>query len=195
VFLNNFSGSSTADTTIVDACMRSSAAPTYFPIYQGFVDGGTFANNPSLCAVTTALNSGMKLDEVEVLSISTGNNPQCISKKQYGNGNWGLLEWGPHIIDLLLESGTQAIDYSCKGMLRHCYCRLDPLLPRSIGLDQATAVPTLESIADKVDLAPTIAWLREHWHLKPAEFLPLTSLVPPLNPSDPGYQGWKCLLQ
>ena len=36
----------------VDAALRSSAAPTYFPLYQGYCDGAVTANNPSLVAVS-----------------------------------------------------------------------------------------------------------------------------------------------
>lgn len=36
--------------------MASTAAPTYFPVYNGFTDGGVIANNPSMCALAQAIN-------------------------------------------------------------------------------------------------------------------------------------------
>lgn len=57
-FFHNLNNSESLDEKVVDIALRSSAAPTYFPIYQGFVDGGVFANNPALCAITTALSAG-----------------------------------------------------------------------------------------------------------------------------------------
>ena len=42
---------------VADAAMRSTAAPTYFGIYQGYVDGGVFANNPSMVALTRSISA------------------------------------------------------------------------------------------------------------------------------------------
>ncbi|KAF0811319.1 putative sporulation hydrolase CotR [Andreprevotia sp. IGB-42] len=40
--------------------MRTSAAPTYFGSYDGFVDGGVFANNPSMCALAQTQDRRLK---------------------------------------------------------------------------------------------------------------------------------------
>ena len=56
-FFHNFPGDdSDGDEYIVDVALRSTAAPTMFPIFQGFVDGGVSANNPSMCALAQALD-------------------------------------------------------------------------------------------------------------------------------------------
>ena len=51
--------------------MRTSAAPTYFPVFRGYTDGGLVANNPSIVAVSKAMahypNVNMK--NVAVLSL------------------------------------------------------------------------------------------------------------------------------
>ncbi len=31
--------------------LYTAAAPTYFPAVDGYVDGGVYANNPSMCAL------------------------------------------------------------------------------------------------------------------------------------------------
>jgi uncharacterized protein len=41
---------------VVDAILRTIAAPTYFPSHQGYIDGGVFAHNPSMAALSVALS-------------------------------------------------------------------------------------------------------------------------------------------
>jgi len=191
IFFHNFSHSENADTRLVDAILRTAAAPTYFPIRDGYVDGGIFANNPSLAAFTTAVASGICSHEISVLSLSTGLNPRSISKDRIGSGDWGLYEWGPHIIDLLLDSTTQSIDYECHCLLKDKYKRLDPIIPFDVGLDDATAVPELIKVANAVDLTDVAAWLEKNWQLKRStEVLKMPLELEPVTPS-----SWGCSVQ
>lgn len=70
---------------------------------------------------------GVNLEDIVVFSISTGNNPKYISSNTYKDGNWGLVEWGPHLIDLLLDSNTESINYNCKCLLQDRYHRFEIL--------------------------------------------------------------------
>jgi hypothetical protein len=129
----------------------------------GFVDGGTFANNPSLAATSVAVTDGVNLSDICVLSISTGNNPQQITSSVLKDGNWGLFEWAPYIIDLLLDSTTQAIDQNCRALLKEKYFRLDPLLPKAFPLDDASeeTVKALINVANSVDLSEVKDWIEK----------------------------------
>jgi patatin-like phospholipase/acyl hydrolase len=50
-FFHNFPGpDSDGKELVVDVAMRTAAAPSFFPVYQGYADGGVFANNPSMAA-------------------------------------------------------------------------------------------------------------------------------------------------
>lgn len=162
-FFHNFDNSPNADTKLVDVILRTAAAPTYFPIYQGYIDGGLFANNPSLCAVSAAINAGIKLEDISVLSLSTGYNPQALTAPEYGAGNWGMYQWSGYLMNLFFDSGSEAIDMQCRSILRSRYHRLDPSLPKRIDLSDASSIPILEDIASKLDLSATKSWLEEFW--------------------------------
>jgi len=79
------------DVRVSDAVLASSSAPTYFDphVLEGtyqLVDGGLWANNPSLVAVIDAqYRLGVDLADVRVLSIGTGKG-----KALYPQGGGGL---------------------------------------------------------------------------------------------------------
>ncbi|WP_425458871.1 CBASS cGAMP-activated phospholipase [Ahrensia kielensis] len=76
-----------------EVCRATSAAPTFFAPHErngrGFIDGGLWANNPVMVAVTEALSSfDITPDQLMILSIGTGNEPYEISLKQARGGLW-----------------------------------------------------------------------------------------------------------
>ncbi|MEQ8451888.1 MAG: CBASS cGAMP-activated phospholipase [Nitratireductor sp.] len=80
-----------------EVCRATSAAPTFFAPHErngrGFVDGGLWANNPVLVAVTEALSAfSITPDQLQVLSIGTGNQPFEISLKAARGGLWQWKE-------------------------------------------------------------------------------------------------------
>lgn len=163
-FFHNFPGpESDGDQKVVDVALRTSAAPSYFPIYQGYVDGGVVVNNPSMCALAQAINpatGGQKLEDVTLLSIGTGINAKYLSEQ---DADWGLAQWAPHLIHIMLEGGIGVADYQCRQMLSECYMRLDPVLLVPIGMDQVKHIPLLEEIGERANLQPTIEWLEYYY--------------------------------
>ncbi len=159
-FFHNYPGpESDGAERMVDVALRTSAAPTYFPMYQEFVDGGVAVNNPSMCALAQALNAptgGQKLDDIRLLSVGTGQRSQYLTAR---NVDWGVAEWAPHLVDLLMEGSNGLGDYQCRQVLGGNYFRLNPVLPEAIGLDAVDRVADLEAIAEEADLGAAIEWL------------------------------------
>ena len=95
-----------------DALMWGTAAPVYFPIEKGYIDGGVFANNPSLCAMTRVLANIPQLSsrDVSVLSIGTGMRPMRIDVENGGSHSWGLGRWAPYLVDLLFDSSNRTVN-------------------------------------------------------------------------------------
>jgi hypothetical protein len=82
---------------IIDVALATSAAPTYFPMAeskffnnQQFVDGGVWANNPTLIGLLEALKyfvgNGKEYDSIEILSLSslsiTGGKKTGLKRKR-----------------------------------------------------------------------------------------------------------------
>lgn len=78
-----------------EAARATSAAPTYFPGHKGddyvFLDGGVWCNNPIMAAVVDALSAyDVERDQIEILSIGTGNPPYEISRFATRGG---IFQW------------------------------------------------------------------------------------------------------
>lgn len=172
-FFHNFTKDNTGEPNpdlnqkSLDVVLRSSAAPTFFPIYQGFVDGGVVANNPSLCALTQAINTntgGQKLQDVVMLSIGTGGRKKFLLAK---NNDWGLAQWGLTLVDLLMESGQDLANYQSRQLLADCYSRLDAQLQIDIGLDAVALIPQMIAIVDEMEASGGMdgcfQWIEAQW--------------------------------
>jgi patatin-like phospholipase/acyl hydrolase len=134
------------DVSLIDAMMRSSAAPTYFPSYQGYVDGGMAANDPS----TLACASLEAREDVALLSFGTGYTESNIPKGEH----WGVLSW---IMDLdpkspatktplftmLFDVQDELPGQTCRMLLGENYRRINLKLTESVGLDDAKKIPEL----------------------------------------------------
>jgi patatin-like phospholipase/acyl hydrolase len=160
-----------ADTCefIVDVALRSSAAPFYFPMYQGFVDGFVVANNPSVCALTQVLKStGYELGEISLLSLGTGLNLRYIDET---DADWGVGQWMVQVdprqrklyalplVYMMWEGGVNLANYQCQQLLGDRFIRLDPVLPKLVDIDDVGSMPLLKEVAEAADLTPILDWL------------------------------------
>jgi patatin-like phospholipase/acyl hydrolase len=166
-YFHNFPGDdSDGHQRVVDVALYTSAAPTYFPVYKGFIDGGVISNNPAMCALAQALQpetGKQKLRDVRLLSVGTGYNPKFVMAV---DDDWGLVQWAPHVISLMMEGSMGLADYQCRQLLHQRYLRVNPILPVPIGLDGLDQVPMMKSLAAQFDLEEARKWLKRNF--KPA---------------------------
>jgi len=162
------------DWPLFDAAMATTAAPTYFPLHQGYVDGGVFGNNPSLAAVAKAASHFPELrpTDINVLSIGTCIRPLKLDAGTASGkeGDWGLSQWSPHLLNLVFDSSNRSVSLYQQMLLGDRYHRINPLLGEDVGLDDINAIDLMIRIGNQVDLAPADLWLDEleaNKHLRP----------------------------
>ncbi|HCC07512.1 MAG TPA: patatin [Clostridiales bacterium] len=107
------------DFLMSDICCATAAAPTYFEPYplngRVFIDGGIFANNPSMCAMAEVWKSNPKTKEVLLVSIGTGDKTK---KYEYEEAkNWGMINWVRPTIGISINGNAQTVDYEANQML------------------------------------------------------------------------------
>ena len=94
------------DTCMSSVASATSAAPTYFtPFEDGgytYLDGGVWANNPTMAALVEALSCfTIRREDVRILSIGCGENPFQVTEGQVrrsGMVHWrGIIAVGMHL--------------------------------------------------------------------------------------------------
>jgi hypothetical protein len=141
---------------VLDVIMSTSAAPTYFPIHHiktgsitgDFVDGGMWANNPSLYGIHEAfnyINDKYGYTGYEILSLPTLSAPYK-PVKEYKKHNKSVLNWGSNLFSVFLESQADCTTLYAKNISKitgNKYYRFKPMtIPYNktslIQLDNAT---------------------------------------------------------
>lgn len=148
--------------------MYTSAAPTYFPTVDGYVDGGVYASNPSMCALAQTQDQRYgpppSLDDIVLLSLGTGMSLQYVKGPSH---DWGYVQWVKPLINLMLDGTAGIADYQCRQILDGRYHRLAPVFPPGItvDMDDVKKIPYMIEFAQSVPIESTVAWLKEHWAL------------------------------
>lgn len=152
---------------LVDVCLATSAAPTFFPLavaenpdqgnsHNTFADGGLWANNPALIGLIEALELTENDNEnnIQIISIGTGGSSTAqVIEKQDANlpmfsirrkNDW---KFGRGIVETILESQASSIEFMLRFILPHVksdveYIRIGTTPPskdqeKFIGLDKA----------------------------------------------------------
>ena len=127
---------------IVDVLMATTAAPTYFPhatigVGSAYVDGGLWANNPSIVAIVEALrirdeatrkdiDKTFDRDSIEMLSVGTGKASYFAKPPADGGG---IYWWAPHLVNIPSVAQSQGINFQASFLLGNRLHRIDYDLP------------------------------------------------------------------
>jgi patatin-like phospholipase/acyl hydrolase len=167
--------------TILDAALCTCAAPTYFPPHRVegvgcFADGGVFANNPGIAALSMAIRAGVNIDDIHILSVGTGSVANYMKVPPWDavdpklDGKYcGTMAWlspkSHHgvpeapLIAAMFDAGAAADELYCKAILGDRYRRIQVPLEKDIDLADKAEVPRLIQMA--ADYITTPAW-NEH---------------------------------
>jgi uncharacterized protein len=117
---------------MADVAMATSAAPAYFAAAQvdghRLVDGGVWANNPSVVGITEAVSMlGIPLPAIGVLNIGTTNQVSHHPRKL---DTGGLATWVRYAVPLVLTAGSRGAQGIAEHLVgRHNYSRFDAIVP------------------------------------------------------------------
>jgi len=140
-----------------EAVRAAVAAETYFPSWKGLADGGVFANNPSMVAVSAASRVlGVPLGEIEVLSIGTGVSPSNSRRPPLTMVGWGI--W---LVNALLEGASDDMhDYFVRSLPVKSYKRIQFARMPGWQMDSAKSMLKAEAVWDR-DIKQAIQTVKE----------------------------------
>lgn len=145
------------DVKIADAVLASCAAPTYFdPKTVGeanylLADGGLWANNPSMVALTEAIGKlGLDKNQVKILSVGTGSKQVSYENRDVEKKNWGaLLDWkGLKLLDMIFHLQSMSDTNKTKLILGENYLRLNHDSDEELPLDNVKILREMKNRAD-----------------------------------------------
>jgi patatin-like phospholipase/acyl hydrolase len=147
------------DYKLRDIARATSAAPTYFRVakaksmkgnFSYLIDGGIYANDPTICAIIEAKKTKYgpqgeypKISDMLVVSIGTG---KVVKSYKYEKAKkWGVISWAIPVIDMLQSSSAEVVSYQVDKLFdsedcREQYIRIVPeLYDVSHKMDDASA--------------------------------------------------------
>ena len=169
------------DFPLWQVCRSTSAAPTYFPpatarsgddFLMHTIDGGLFANNPTMCAFIEALKIFRGEDQqligadcMMILSIGTG---EIKTKYLFADAiKWGILRWVKPIIDIMMTAVSETVDYQLMKLFKTIDCadqyfrimpelgdanpEMDDISPKNLEALRQAGIKTTNIHEDKLD--------------------------------------------
>ena len=170
----NMPGDPGASELIVDVALRTMAMPIQYPIHQsvtgigpGYVDGGIFANNPAMMALTHSLTQ-QDLADITVLSLGvprnlSGDRTHLEPDLRDGSADWGYRQWmldpiNPlMLMDLFIQAGVDAVNTQARQLLGARYVRIEPKVYEGAFWDRTDVTTELDT---NFDVLTSLSWIR-----------------------------------
>jgi patatin-like phospholipase/acyl hydrolase len=160
---HNFQDSEDNSVPAWSVAMATSAAPTYFKAYKGYVDGGLIANNPCMVALAQLADErhrpATSPEKMVMLSIGCGSARERLRDPDY---DFGKLSVGT-LVEILLTGTEDVPTYQARALLGGRFLRIDPLLDEDIPLDGVDRIDALLRIGMEWRLADAYRWLDTVW--------------------------------
>ena len=145
---------------VKDVARATSAAPTYFEAARvkneigtpfPLIDGGVFANNPSMVAYSEARTMKFKnkvnhpkAKDMMIVSVGTGSKSKSYEYKKVKD--WGQIGWIKPIIEIMMSGSSSTTDYHLNQIFdtlsqsdKESYYRLEPnVITADAAMDNAT---------------------------------------------------------
>jgi hypothetical protein len=87
------------------------------------IDGGVFANNPSMCALASAYKLYPAAEGYIVVSLGTGSLERPIPYNQAKD--WGLVHWARPILNVLMDGNADTTCYQLDQVLGKSHYRFE----------------------------------------------------------------------
>ena len=140
------------NSSYVDALMATTAAPTFFPQYkinsESYLDGGIHANNPAQIAYDQALANGIKKENIQLISMGTGDYIPDPLNPESGRG---LMFWGMHLKDVAFSAQAGTSDQSMQTSLGKKYKRWQTWFENPVRLDDYSedSIKSMQEMANQ----------------------------------------------
>jgi patatin-like phospholipase/acyl hydrolase len=149
-----------------DVVLATTAAPTFFAPARvenvsrtdtfSFVDGGVFANNPSMIALVEARRLFPEEEDFLLVSLGSGAMHNPLQYEQVRG--WGVAQWARPILNVVFAGIADAVDYQLWHLLPmmgggNGYYRFQAALTKETGaFDNTTAgnFAALERLGDQL---------------------------------------------
>ncbi|MDD9863255.1 MAG: CBASS cGAMP-activated phospholipase [Gammaproteobacteria bacterium] len=170
-------------TAAWEVAKATSAAPTFFPCAREIdnlrlIDGGVWANNPSLVAVVEAYRTmNIPLSSIYLLSIGTLD---AVNRRRKYLNNGGKIAWslGNTAVDVIMRGQSIGATNHCKILLGQNHVeRLDPkVAPEEFSLDGIHKADDLFAKASSYSRNFAPVFLKEFTSHQAPEFNPFYRL-------------------